>query len=208
MNTIEIMLDASKDALSGWRYIRDVHGDLYGVGWERVEEKLSKAIALGEADLLEAIALERLTAERDDVQIRYEHAAEQITLSDARVAALEKRSRSLKAERDALKSTAEQMYKRGWINAARWADTQQFKERNMTDFEKWFDETCPDDAAAVKMHDHGSLDYLNAMMAIRKKRWSEQAYQAGRDSMKAEAVKMCEGQETLRLIARLIKELA
>ena len=51
MNTIEIMLDASLDALSGWRYIRDVHGDLYGVGWERVEEKLSKAIALGEAEL-------------------------------------------------------------------------------------------------------------------------------------------------------------
>ncbi len=36
--------DAAKDALSGWRYIRQNHGDLYGVGWDRVEDKLSKAL--------------------------------------------------------------------------------------------------------------------------------------------------------------------
>lgn len=29
-----------KDALGGWRYIRDVHGDLYGVGWDRVEDAI------------------------------------------------------------------------------------------------------------------------------------------------------------------------
>jgi len=51
MNTIELMLEAAKDALSGWKYIREVHGDLYGVGWDRVEMKLTKAIAAGKAEL-------------------------------------------------------------------------------------------------------------------------------------------------------------
>jgi hypothetical protein len=32
------------DALSGWRYIRDNHGDLYGVGWERVQRRLQAQI--------------------------------------------------------------------------------------------------------------------------------------------------------------------
>ena len=32
--------DALMDALSGWRYIRECHGDLYGVGWDRVQDKL------------------------------------------------------------------------------------------------------------------------------------------------------------------------
>ena len=32
--------DALMDALAGWKYIRHSHGDLYGVGWDRVEEKL------------------------------------------------------------------------------------------------------------------------------------------------------------------------
>lgn len=42
----------------------------------------------------------------------------------ARNAALDEgiRAGAVAAERDALKSTAEQMYKRGWINAATWAD--------------------------------------------------------------------------------------
>ena len=51
MNTIEKLVEALKDALSGWKYIREVHGDLYGVGWERVEKRLANAIALGEAEL-------------------------------------------------------------------------------------------------------------------------------------------------------------
>lgn len=38
------LLEAARDALSGWRYIRDTHGDLYGVGWDRVEEKLKAAL--------------------------------------------------------------------------------------------------------------------------------------------------------------------
>lgn len=39
------LLDAAKDALAGWRYIRQQHGDLYGVGWDRVEAALTAAIA-------------------------------------------------------------------------------------------------------------------------------------------------------------------
>lgn len=38
-------VEAMEDALSGWRYIRDQHGDLYGVGWDRVEEALKDLIA-------------------------------------------------------------------------------------------------------------------------------------------------------------------
>jgi hypothetical protein len=37
--------DAALDALYGWRYIRQNHGDLYGVGWDRVENALTAALA-------------------------------------------------------------------------------------------------------------------------------------------------------------------
>jgi len=36
---------ALEDLLSGWRYIRETHGDLYGVGWDRTQKKAEKAIA-------------------------------------------------------------------------------------------------------------------------------------------------------------------
>lgn len=36
--------DALSDARSGMRYIREVHGNLYGVGFDRVEEKAAKAL--------------------------------------------------------------------------------------------------------------------------------------------------------------------
>ncbi len=39
------LLAALQDALSGWIYIRQSHGDLYGVGWDRVEQSAKKAIA-------------------------------------------------------------------------------------------------------------------------------------------------------------------
>jgi len=39
------MAEALADALSGWRYIRDHHGDLYGVGWDRVEQAAESALA-------------------------------------------------------------------------------------------------------------------------------------------------------------------
>lgn len=39
------LLEALKDMLSGWKYIREQHGDLYGVGWDRAEQKATAAIA-------------------------------------------------------------------------------------------------------------------------------------------------------------------
>jgi hypothetical protein len=39
------LLEALRDMLSGWKYIREVHGDLYGVGWDRAQEKAESAIA-------------------------------------------------------------------------------------------------------------------------------------------------------------------
>ena len=42
------LLAALRDLLSGWMYIREVHGDLYGVGWDRSQEKALAAIAKAE----------------------------------------------------------------------------------------------------------------------------------------------------------------
>ena len=44
------LLEALQDILSGWKYIREQHGDLYGVGWDRAQDKATAAIskALGE----------------------------------------------------------------------------------------------------------------------------------------------------------------
>jgi hypothetical protein len=39
------LLDALRDMLSGWRYIRSSHGDLYGVGWDRAQSAAEAAIA-------------------------------------------------------------------------------------------------------------------------------------------------------------------
>ena len=36
---------ALTDMLSGWRYIRRVHGELSGVGWERCEQMATAALA-------------------------------------------------------------------------------------------------------------------------------------------------------------------
>lgn len=41
----EVVGSALLDARAGWRYIREHHGDLYGVGWDRVEQKLTAALA-------------------------------------------------------------------------------------------------------------------------------------------------------------------
>lgn len=41
----EALREVVADALSGWRYIRANHGDLYGVGWDRVEHGLCDALA-------------------------------------------------------------------------------------------------------------------------------------------------------------------
>lgn len=36
---------ALRDMHGGWKYIRDVHGDLYGVGWDRCDESAAAALA-------------------------------------------------------------------------------------------------------------------------------------------------------------------
>jgi hypothetical protein len=42
---IEQLERALRDMLSGWRYIREYHGDLAGVGWDRCEQSASAALA-------------------------------------------------------------------------------------------------------------------------------------------------------------------
>ncbi len=37
---------ALSDMLSGWRYIRQSHGDLYGVGWDRAQGKAEAALGI------------------------------------------------------------------------------------------------------------------------------------------------------------------
>ena len=38
--------NALADMLAGWRYIRQSHGDLYGVGWDRAQQKAEAALGL------------------------------------------------------------------------------------------------------------------------------------------------------------------
>jgi hypothetical protein len=47
------------DAKSGWRYIRETHGDLYGVGWDRVENRLQEQIEISAARLKAAHAAQQ-----------------------------------------------------------------------------------------------------------------------------------------------------
>lgn len=42
------LLEALRDMYEGWKYIRSTHGDLYGVGWDRCDEKARAAIAKAE----------------------------------------------------------------------------------------------------------------------------------------------------------------
>lgn len=39
------MYAALEDILAGWRYIRENHGDLYGVGWDRAEQNAMQALS-------------------------------------------------------------------------------------------------------------------------------------------------------------------
>lgn len=39
------LLAALEDMNNGWKYIRSTHGDLYGVGWNRAQNKADAAIA-------------------------------------------------------------------------------------------------------------------------------------------------------------------
>lgn len=42
---IDRLRAALTDMLSGWRYIRGAHGDLYGVGWDRAQLKAEAALS-------------------------------------------------------------------------------------------------------------------------------------------------------------------
>ena len=41
---LKIAIEALQDMLSGWKYIRKNHGDLYGVGWDRAQTKAEQAL--------------------------------------------------------------------------------------------------------------------------------------------------------------------
>ena len=41
-----IMRAALADMLAGWRYIRESHGDLYGVAWDRAQTQAEVALGL------------------------------------------------------------------------------------------------------------------------------------------------------------------
>jgi hypothetical protein len=41
----ERLREALTDMYAGWKYIRSFHGDLYGVGWDRAQNKAEAALA-------------------------------------------------------------------------------------------------------------------------------------------------------------------
>ena len=43
--TVQELAAALKDMTAGWRYIRETHGDLYGVGWDRAEDAARAVLA-------------------------------------------------------------------------------------------------------------------------------------------------------------------
>jgi hypothetical protein len=45
--TNERLREALADMLAGWRYLRDMYGDLSGVGWDRAEAKAQEALEDG-----------------------------------------------------------------------------------------------------------------------------------------------------------------
>lgn len=47
MQQVQSLRAALGDMLCGWRYIRQSHGDLYGVGWDRAQSKAEKALGIG-----------------------------------------------------------------------------------------------------------------------------------------------------------------
>ena len=45
---VKTLREALIDMRSGWKYIRETHGDLYGVGWDRAQNKADAALAARE----------------------------------------------------------------------------------------------------------------------------------------------------------------
>jgi len=39
------LAEALWDMLGGWKYIRQWHGDIYGIGWDRAQQKADSALA-------------------------------------------------------------------------------------------------------------------------------------------------------------------
>lgn len=59
---MKMALEALEDMNCGWKYIRESHGDLYGVGWDRAQQKADDASealrqALEQPDDVEAAVL-------------------------------------------------------------------------------------------------------------------------------------------------------
>jgi len=48
-DAVVMLHEAMDDMLSGWKYIRSTHGDLYGVGWDRAERKSINALSAASA---------------------------------------------------------------------------------------------------------------------------------------------------------------
>lgn len=46
---LKAVTEALADMRAGWRYIRAIHGDLYGVGWDRCEASATAALAAAQA---------------------------------------------------------------------------------------------------------------------------------------------------------------
>ena len=55
---LKLAEEALQDALSGWTYIQQSHGQLYGVGWERVDTKGNEALAAIREALAEPVKQE------------------------------------------------------------------------------------------------------------------------------------------------------
>lgn len=65
------LLAALKDMHSGWKYIRETHGDLYGVGWDRSQGNAEAAIAKAEQQACRAALNFVHQALQDEASISY-----------------------------------------------------------------------------------------------------------------------------------------
>ena len=66
--------DALEDNRSGMAYIRQSHGDLYGVGWERAEQKAQKALAALDAELAKPAPKDREEEIQKVLGLAYQYA--------------------------------------------------------------------------------------------------------------------------------------
>jgi hypothetical protein len=57
---VEVLEAALRDMLSGWQFIRETQGDLYGVEWDRAEERARAALQGGQAMSAEGVLRDML----------------------------------------------------------------------------------------------------------------------------------------------------